>query len=327
MCDIWRSKDRNEITAGDVTKWLPEWRKFGVQRIVLGGGEALLHSELWDICALLQDAGIGITLLSTGLLLSRDAMQLVQYCDDIVVSLDGPATVHDKIRNIPRAYERLADGVAAVKAAESSVRISGRCTVQKNNFLELRATVAAARELGLDGISFLAVDVSSEAFNRPGGWGRDRIDSVSLTHEDLPLLADELAKLQRDCASDLASGYIAEGPEKLRSRLLQYFEGLLGVSGFAPHHCNAPWVSTVIETDGTVRPCFFQPPLGNLHQADSLNSILNSPQALQWRRGLDIRRNALCRKCVCTLSLRPAQPDGLGGDGAIDVGQIGTQQR
>jgi hypothetical protein len=28
--------------------------------------------------------------------------------------------------------------------------------------------------------------------------------------------------------------------------------------------CNAPWVSAVVETDGAVRPCFFQQAIGNL---------------------------------------------------------------
>jgi radical SAM protein with 4Fe4S-binding SPASM domain len=59
----------------------------------------------------------------------------------------------------------------------------------------------------------------------------------------------------------------------------------------------------VIESDGTVRPCFFQPPLGNVHSDGGLRAILNSPHALAWRQGLDVRRDAICRTCVCTLSL------------------------
>jgi Fe-coproporphyrin III synthase len=63
-------------------------------------------------------------------------------------------------------------------------------------------------------------------------------------------------------------------------------------------------VSSVIEADGTVRPCFFQPPLGNLHRAGSLDAVLNSPEAIAWRAGLDVRRDPICRRCVCTLALR-----------------------
>jgi MoaA/NifB/PqqE/SkfB family radical SAM enzyme len=55
--------------------------------------------------------------------------------------------------------------------------------------------------------------------------------------------------------------------------LYQYFAALLGRGEFAPVECNAPWVSTVIESDATVRPCFFQPPLGNVRAAESLEAV------------------------------------------------------
>ncbi|HKI02510.1 MAG TPA: radical SAM protein [Thermoanaerobaculia bacterium] len=304
MCDIWRDRGREEISAADVAGWLAEWRSLGVQRVVLSGGEALLHSHLWDLCALLREAGIGITILTTGLLLARDAERLASCCDDVVVSLDGPREVHDRIRNVPRAFDRLAEGVAALRAAGGGVAISGRCTVQRANFRELRATVAAARSLGLDRLSFLAADVSSEAFNRPGGWNPKRASEVALDRDDLPILAAELDALAVDCTD----GFLAESPAKLRRRLLQHFAALLGEGDFAPVDCNAPWVSAVVEADGTVRPCFFQPPLGNLRERESLGAILNSPKAIAWRQDLDTRTDPVCRRCVCSLALREVAP-------------------
>lgn len=304
MCDIWRVTARDEIGPGDVGRWLPEWRALGVRRVVLSGGEPLMHSNLWALCQPLRAAGIGITVLSTGLLLRRHAATLVRYCDDVVVSLDGPREIHNRIRNVPRAYEKLEEGIRAVRNAGRQVRVSGRCTVQRANFRELRATVAAARELGLDRISFLAADVSSEAFNRAGGWPADRVAEVALLPDDLPELAVELDAIERDCAADFADGFIAEDPEKLRRRLYQYYAALAGRQEFPPVNCNAPWVSTVIETDGTVRPCFFQPPLGSLADGGSLDAVLNSPEALAWRRGLDTHRNEICRRCVCSLAFR-----------------------
>jgi MoaA/NifB/PqqE/SkfB family radical SAM enzyme len=303
MCDIWRDTRREELTAADVERWLPGWRELGVERVVLSGGEALLHSHLWQLCGLLREAGMGITLLTTGLLLARDAVALARVCDDVVVSLDGPPEVHDRIRNLPGAFDKLAAGVAALRAAGPEIAISGRCTVQRANHRELRATVRAARELGLDRISFLAADVSSEAFNRPGGWERERAEAVALAPEDLPALAAELAVLADEHAADFERGFIAESPEKLERRLLRHFAALLGQGDFAPVECNAPWVSAVVETDGTVRPCFFQPPLGNLQQA-GLTAVLNSDAAIDWRRGLDTSRDAICRRCVCSLALR-----------------------
>jgi Fe-coproporphyrin III synthase len=308
MCDIWRSRSRDELAPDAVARWLDEWRQLGVERVVLSGGEALMHTRLWELCTLLQQAHIGITLLSTGLLLERHAACIVEFCDDVVVSLDGPADVHDRIRNVPRAFERLARGVAAVNAAAAArgaiVSVSGRCTVQKQNYQHLSAIVRASHEIGLSRISFLAADISTDAFNRPAGWDDGHVASVALAGEDLPLLLAELARLEQEQAEDFATGFIAEPPLKLRRRLHQYYAALLGEGDFHPNACNAPWVSTVIEADGTVRPCFFQPALGNLHQAPNLQAILNSPQSLAWRQGLDPHRDSICRKCVCTLELR-----------------------
>lgn len=309
MCDIWRDTKKQEISAQDIAAWLSEWCALGTRRVVLTGGEPLMHSSLWEVCALFRGADIGVTIISTGLLLQRHAEQLVEYCDDVVVSLDGPQQVHDRIRNIPRAFEKLAAGVRAVNDASPDVRVSGRCTVQRANFRMLRQTVDAAHEIGLDHISFLAADVSSEAFNRPGGWPVERAHDVALGRDDLPFLHDELAALERDYARDFETGYISESPTKLKHRLEQYFTALLGDGNFWPVDCNAPWVSTVIETDGTVRPCFFQPPLGNLYESGSLDRILNSPDALAWRRRLDTHRNEICRTCVCSLLLRQSSED------------------
>ena len=170
------------------------------------------------------------------------------------------------------------------------MRVSARCTVQRLNHDRLRDTVAAARAAGLDGISFLAADVSSEAFNRRGGWDAETSRAVALDDAELGALAEELAALEHEHASDFETGFIAESPSKLRARIHGHFAALLGKGDFAPHSCNAPWVSTVIEADGTVRPCFFHAPLGNVREAGSLGAVLNSAAARAWRRGWTSRR-------------------------------------
>jgi Fe-coproporphyrin III synthase len=308
MCDIWKNRERVDLAAHDIAGWLEEWRRLGVQRVVMSGGEPMMHSNLWELCAPLREANIGITVLSTGLLLRRWAGELVKYCDDVVVSVDGPPRIHDAIRRIPGAFARLVDGVAAVKEADQAVRVTGRCTVQRMNFAHLRGTVIATQAAGLDRISFLAVDVDTEAFNRPGGWDAERASSVALAEEELPLLTAEIDLLERECAAHFESGFIAESAAKLRRRLSGHFAALLGHGDSPPLHCNAPWVSAVIETDGSVRPCFFQPALGNIREAGSLGAVINSASAREWRSRLDVQNDSICRRCVCSLSLRAGAP-------------------
>jgi MoaA/NifB/PqqE/SkfB family radical SAM enzyme len=166
--------------------------------------------------------------------------------------------------------------------------------------------VAAAHALGLDQISFLAADVSSEAFNRPTPWSGERASDVALTRDELPDFELVLSELIANNARDIATGFIAENPTKLR-HLLTYYAAINGRGEFPPTTCNAPWVSTVVEADGTVRPCFFHRSLGNIHDAP-LRQILNSPDSIQFRQTLDVRTDPICRKCVCTLRLGARTP-------------------
>jgi Fe-coproporphyrin III synthase len=306
MCDIWRATGKSEIGVGEIDGWAEEWLRLGVRRLALSGGEALMHQDIEGLCRALHARGIGVTVMTTGLLLERHAGWLPRYVDDVIVSLDGPERVHNAIRNVPSAFERLKRGIAGLRSEGPQVAISGRCVVQRSNYRHLVETVGAAREIGLQRISFLAADVSSEAFNRPGGWDDDRSSSVALGVEDLSPLEYELGRMESECAAEFAEGFISESPAKLRARLLDYFRAVNGISEFPALRCNAPWVSCVIEADATVRPCFFQPAYGSLRGAEGLDSVLNSPDAIAFRQRLDVRTDPICKRCVCTLALQDA---------------------
>ncbi|MCB8945198.1 MAG: radical SAM protein [Ardenticatenaceae bacterium] len=302
MCDIWQANhNMQELTEADLQPHLDSLRQLHVRWVVLSGGEALMHSNLWTLCAMLKQENIKITLLSTGLLLKKHAADIVRWCDEVIVSLDGSRDVHNAIRRIPRAYERLGEGVAALRALQADYRVTGRSVLQQQNFRDLPHVIAAAHELGLDEISFLTADVTTSAFNRQQIWGDDRVAEIALSPNEVVEFAAIVEQTISMYADDFANGYVAENAAKVRS-FVRYYAALNGDGNFPPVHCNAPWVSTVIEADGTVRPCFFHEALGNVRERP-LADILNSPQATNFRRNLDMAHDPICRKCVCTLSL------------------------
>lgn len=304
MCDIWKAnRNGHTLTSDNLEALLGDFCELNVRWVVLSGGEALMHPNLFALCGVLKRLRIRITLLSTGLLLKRYAAETVASCDEVIVSLDGSRTVHDAVRRVPRAFERLAEGVAALKACDANFRVTARCVVQRANYSDLPNLIDTARALGLDQLSLLAADVTTEAFNRPAPWEPKRVAEVALSRDEVKEFEAIVKSVICRYATDFASGFIAESPERLL-RLPRYFAALHGDSDFPETHCNAPWVSAVVEADGTVRPCFFHRPLGNIHE-QPLEAILNSEQSLAFRHALDVKRDALCRKCVCTLNLRP----------------------
>jgi MoaA/NifB/PqqE/SkfB family radical SAM enzyme len=299
MCDIWKTDTAEEITAGELERHLADIASLHVEWLVFSGGEPLMHTDLFRLSALARARGIRTTVLSTGLLLSRYARQVVESVDDVIVSLDGPPSVHDSIRRVAGAFDLLAAGVRAVG---TDFPVAARCTVQRANVSKLRETVATARGLGLRSISFLAADVSSTAFNRPDGWQPAKQATVAPAADEIPLLGAEIEGLIRE---ECDGGFVVENPEKLR-RIVRHFRAHHGLVEPEAPRCNAPWVSAVVEADGTVRPCFFHPPVGNA-RVQSLAAVINGPQAIEFRSALQVAENPVCRRCVCSL-YRPEVP-------------------
>jgi len=300
MCDIWKKPDTDEISAQDLERHIISLEGMGVEWVVFSGGEPLMHSDLFRLCALLRKRKIRVTILSTGLLLERHAAAIVENTDDVIVSLDGPRDVHDSIRRVAGAFDRLAAGVHSIHARRPGFAVHARCTVQRLNHNQLRATVAVARRIGLHGISFLAADLTSTAFNRLAVWDADRQMQVALDREQTVALESEIEALalEGDCGE-----FVAESPEKLR-RILRHFRAHLGDIAPAAPRCNAPWVSVVVEADGTVRPCFFHAPIGKIDADTTLGNVINSAEAVRFRNSLDVASNPICQRCVCSLNWR-----------------------
>ena len=72
MCDIWKAnRNGSTLTSADLERHLDDFRRLGVRQVVLSGGEALMHPNLFALCDVLKTLDVKITLLSTGLLMKR----------------------------------------------------------------------------------------------------------------------------------------------------------------------------------------------------------------------------------------------------------------
>lgn len=300
MCDIWKRETREQIRVADLDLHRASLRRLGVRQVVLTGGEPLLHSDLAALCDFFREENIRLTLLTTGLLLFKRAHDVSTLFDEVIVSIDGPREIHDAIRRVPGAFDLVAKGVAAIRGQRPDMQIACRTTIQKANHRHLRATVTAAKALGFDSISFLAADLTSQAFNRPLVWPGDRQNEIALTVAEVAALRDEIAQLLLEHAEDIRRKYIAETPEKLRRIIGRFREHLGQVVPESPI-CNAPWVSSVVEVDGSVRPCFFHRSVGNLNSS-TLEAVINGETAQAFRQSLNVSENPTCRRCVCSLN-------------------------
>jgi MoaA/NifB/PqqE/SkfB family radical SAM enzyme len=301
-CDWWQSDGKSDLSLDEIRQVAAELPRLGARVVVFTGGEPLVRPEIMEIADIFRREGLTLQLLTSGLALERHAAAIAARFAAVIVSLDG---------HTPELYRRIrgVDGLAAVSAGVHRLRalapqisIKARSTLHRLNFRHLPDLVAKAGELGLDQISFLAADVTSDAFNR-----RSLPQSEGPGNRQLLLEPDEVAEFARVVEETIAAqgpaleaGTVAPGPQGLR-RLVSYYRAQLGEGSFPPVDCNAPWMSVLIEADGAVRPCFFHPPVGNLRQRP-LRALLGREMPA-FRRALRVQSDPTCGRCVCTIKV------------------------
>lgn len=305
-CDIWRNPRRN-MAPELVDQLLEAVEELHIRWLLLSGGEAMQHPQWPQIAQRFRDKGVYVMLLTNGLLLRKQAQDAADSVDEVIVSLDaGSPASYEAIRGVD-GFDLIMDGIRELRRRD--VQVVTRATVQRANYRELGAIIAAARDADVNRISFLPVDVSSaEAFgprfapdpdlslmNNPLG--------TALTLEDIDRFATILDEIEQTFAADFASGRIAESPAKLR-RMLGYFRAVAGEGSFEAPRCNAPHISTVVEVDGSLRPCYFLPSYGTLNGA-ALGQAINGDLAQALRRAYRSGQRAECARCVCPLYKGP----------------------
>jgi Fe-coproporphyrin III synthase len=322
-CDWWKHSGEDDLTVDEIGRVAAALPSLGTRVVAFSGGEPLLRPDVFEAAAMFRARGMTLQLLTSGVLLERSAERVAEHFSRVFVSLDAATdALYEDVRGI-NALATVGRGIARLRRVAPSVPVMARATLHRANFRELPRLIEHAKAIGLDGISFLAADVSSGAFGRGQFPSRGVSPSVASGFSrtsgppkgghpvdgetaSLALTLDEVAEfkaiVERTFAlyeADFESGFVAESPAKLR-RLPQYYAALAGDGPFPPVRCNAPWVSVVVEADGAVRPCFFHPAVGNIRRTPLADLVRRDLRA--FRSTLDMDSDPTCGRCVCSLN-------------------------
>lgn len=293
-CDWWKSSGADDLTIAEIGSLAADLPRLGTRLVVFSGGEPLLRPDVFDAARAFRMRGIALHLLTSGVLLEKCATEVAVEFSRVVVSLDAATeALYGAVRGV-MALRLVESGVARLRRLAPRIPVTARATLHRRNFRELPKLIDHARAMALDGISFLAADVSSLAFGRTRAPDRD---GLALTRAEVAEFTELVESTIAEHEADFISGFVAESPDKLR-RLPRYYAALVDEQPFPPAGCSAPWMSAVVEADGSVRPCFFHAPIGNIRQAPLPTIVERDLPA--FRSGLDITTNPVCGRCVCS---------------------------
>jgi len=81
------------------------------------GGEPFLYKGLMDVVGHMKRRGSAVTLVTSGHKLAQNAERIVRdKWDCVMISLDGDRELHDSIRGQKGTYDKLVEGIEAIKA-------------------------------------------------------------------------------------------------------------------------------------------------------------------------------------------------------------------
>jgi radical SAM family uncharacterized protein len=269
MCPFWRREDEELLTVPQEVRMMDALAAAGVSFLGFEGGEPLLRH---DLPAILEEAHARFhtSVVTNGWLLSQRFREIRKHLEYLFVSLDGIGAMHDRLRGIPRSFDRAVGGIRSV-GGDVPVAISH--TITKDNLGHAEPIVTLAEELGVRVTVQVAYDYSTA-------------DAMSPARAALRASLVRLLELKRSGAPILES--------------TDYFEALLGSwYGDRPWVCR-PWMTINIDPSGRiVMPCYV------LQEYNGQTPVWDVDIRELWN-SFDWDRYTGCNKCALACYLEPS---------------------
>ncbi|MGZ3419689.1 MAG: radical SAM protein [Polyangiales bacterium] len=88
----------------------------GMSRASFSGGEVLLRPDSLEIIGHAKKRGLFTSMNTNGWLVEENIDAIARVLDMMVVSVDGPAETHDRVRNRRRSHERVVSAIELARA-------------------------------------------------------------------------------------------------------------------------------------------------------------------------------------------------------------------
>ena len=272
MCSDWKSQNSSsELTVAQIGEALRNPLFSSVEKFALSGGEPMVREELVQIAEAALDSCPRINemlLLTNGLepdLVMKRTRELLALHNRyglkkfaVSVSIDGYGGVHEKIRRVPQAFERVSETIKRLKELQRDTPfyMGLVCVIQPLNVSDLVRLSDFVKELGLP-ITFVPVYAGDHFVKDP----REQ-DALRFTAEQL----DELKLIFK---------------QRIESRLMpadvpfwrEYFAIVDGQKRKMP--CFLCYHYARLDSDGNLYSCY-------IDSSSVYGSVLDTPPDRLW---------------------------------------------
>jgi len=225
------------------------------------GGEPLLSAKTLPILQRIKARGLYVSLNTNGVLLAERARDLVQAgVDKVIVSIDGPRRVHNRLRG--DSFEAMAHGIETLRRAKRAAGsplpyIRAQCMLSPYNIGAMTDTADTVRALGLRELRFqhlmfapsrtaLDIDAAARELAVRLDVALPVVDPAAIDVEEL---RRQMARLARGRADGLVIRY---EPDLPAARIADYYRARPPPFG---NDCLSAWRRLNVSAYGELGPC------------------------------------------------------------------------
>ncbi len=254
--------------------------------------EPIIYPHLVESLAIADRLGLYTSMTTNALKLRNLATDLAAAgLDDVFISLDGPADVHNEIRGNKKSFEWAVEGMEKIFAiAGRRPAVSVFCTITEWNIGRLREFVKYFKGMPLAAMGFMHTNfVPDDVADRHNAIFAGKYPAtasnmalIDLGKMDMALLWEEISEIQ---AGEWGFPISFSPRFANRATMERYYSHPGELVGKI---CNDAFRMMMIKSDGTVIPAHgrcYQHTVGNIY-TDSLPEIWNSGAFGMFRKDL-----------------------------------------
>jgi len=296
MCNIWQSPKGAELTTEQWQPILDDRLFTGIESVNLTGGEPTLRNDLPHLAELLvyKLASLRRMTLTTNAL---DSSRVIDHCEKlgnlcgarglhffVGVSLDAIGTLHDEMRGIPGAFEKVTHTLEGLKRLREQglLRLGVNCTLTSMNLDDAENVWRWCSERGVRA-NFIVASFADSYYDNTGAQAE-----LAITAEKRRKLVAFLKELaaQRSL-SNVAAYFYADAAR------------MLGKGAQRTTPCVFQKDAFILDARGDLQYCMYSRKLGNVTE-ESPAALYYAPQNLAHRQELV---NNECDDCTVTCFL------------------------
>ncbi|MBL7931195.1 MAG: radical SAM protein [Bacteroidia bacterium] len=266
--------------------------------------EPLVYKHLHESLVYAKSKNMFTSITTNALNLKKMADKLIDGgLDELYISLDGPADIHNEIRGYKLSFEKAVEGIDYLFSKDNAPKISIFCVITQWNIGRLKEFADYFRKYPLTQIGFMHTnytpDSVAETHNAVYGAiypaTASNMQDIDISGYDLDLLHSEIQEIKK---SDFPFKVTFSPEIDSRDQLDVFYHKPEKKYG---NKCYDAFNMVMIKSNGDVIPAHgrcYNLKIGNLYDS-TLRDIWNSPVISRFRKDLNTSGGLLpaCSRC------------------------------